>query len=101
MPHLPSRYPIEYSALARAVIRQGSDWRVRTSSFRRHARLLQFPPEPPRDPAQEHAEVADQRPERIGECGGSVLLDEEMGDPSKEITGNERGKDPAIVLEQD
>src|SRR5437016_3551552 len=70
------------------------------SGSRRHradTRLLQLRPKPPRDPVEEHAEVADQRPERVGESGRAVLLDGEVAHPGEQISRDESGEEPPVV----
>src|SRR3546814_3708533 len=42
-----------------------------------------------------HAVIGHQRPEGIAEGGRAVLLDEEMPDPGRAVTGHQAGAQPA------
>ena len=50
------------------------------------------------DKQTEHAEIAYQRPQGVGECGWAIPLDESMGRPSKGVTGKWHGQQrPSVV----
>src|SRR5215213_9536951 len=91
MPALPAegRTQVKTALVSRRVL---STWnlelilRVRALDLSAHAA---------REHERDHLVVAHERPERVLERGGAVVLDEEVADPRGRVAGHERDGQPA------
>ncbi len=50
----------------------------------------QFARQPPGEPAAQHPEIAEERPERIAEGGRAVALDEGVAEPGETVARHQR-----------